>query len=167
MPFSRHEHREARALPARHLPPTGLGEHVVGVHRVALVVEQPVRAPGAEGLLVGDREVDQVALWAEPALDQTLERHRLRRGEVEHVDRAATPHEPVDHFGAERVATPPVGVHRHDVGVTHEQQRRCARVGAFELAHQALATRLRLVHLVIADADEVPGEQVDAALLRA
>ena len=48
----------------RHLEPARLGEHVVGVHRVALVLEQPVGAPRAVRLLVGDREVDQRALRA-------------------------------------------------------------------------------------------------------
>ena len=100
VPFSRDQHREARPCRRRHLEPARLGEHVVGVHGVALVVEQPVGAPGAERLLVGDREVDQRALRAEPAVGEAAERDRLRRGEVEHVDRAAAPHEAVDDLGA-------------------------------------------------------------------
>ena len=159
----RHEDREARARRRRDLEAAGLGEHVVGVDRVALVVEQPVGAPPAQGLLVGDREVDQGAAGPEPAVGETAEGDRLRCGEVEHVDRTASPHEAVDDVGAERVAAPAVGVHRHDVGVAHEHERRRVGVGALELHHQALAPRLRLVDLVIPRAGEVAGEQVDAA----
>ena len=77
VPFSPTSTGRRVPLGVGHLEPTRLGEHVVGVHRVALVVEQPVRAPHALCLLVGDREVDQRALGPEPAVGQTAERDRL------------------------------------------------------------------------------------------
>ena len=43
----------------RHLEAARLGDDVVGLHRVALVLDHVLRAPGAEVLLVGDREVDR------------------------------------------------------------------------------------------------------------
>ncbi len=73
----RHENREARAHRRRDLEAAGLGQHVVGVDRVALVVEQPIGAPPAQGLLVGDREVDQGAAGPEPAVGEATEGDRL------------------------------------------------------------------------------------------
>ena len=103
-------------------------------------------------------------LGLKPAVGEAPERDRHRRGEVEHVDRAAAPHEAVDDLGAERVARPAVGVHGHDVGVAHEQQARRVRVGALDPRDQARAPGLRLVALdVEAGAAEVLREQVDAA----
>ena len=48
-------------LARRHLEAARLGDDVVGLHRVALVLEQVLGAPRAEVLLVGDREVDERA----------------------------------------------------------------------------------------------------------
>ena len=50
----------------------GLGDDVVGPDRVALVVDEVVRAPGAERLLVGHREVDERALGAEAGRRRAL-----------------------------------------------------------------------------------------------
>ena len=86
-----HQHGEPRSGRRRDLEAARLREHVVGVHRVALVVEQPVGTPGAERLFVGDREVDQRALGPEPTVGESAEGNRLRGGEVEHVDRAVDP----------------------------------------------------------------------------
>ena len=69
------------------------------------------------------------------------------RGDVQHVDRAAAPHEPVDDLAAERVAAPPVGVDGHDVGVAHEEQAGRVGVAPLDAADEALAARLRLVAL--------------------
>ena len=81
---------------------------------------------------------------------------------------APRPHtKPSTTSAAERVAAPAVGVHRDDVGVAHEHERRRVGIGALDLRHQALAAGLRLVDLVVARAREVAGEQIDAAGLRA
>ncbi len=137
-------HRQAGAHRRRDLEAARLGQHVVGVHRVALVLDQPLGAPRAQRLLVGDGEVGERAARLEAGVGEPPEGERHRGGLVEHVDGAAPPDEPVDDLGAEGIAAPPVGVHRHDVGVPHQQQRRrrsdrcprcgrrgcCGRVGA-------------------------------------
>ena len=84
-----------------------------------------------------------------PAVGEAPERDGHRRGEVEHVDRAAAPHLAVDDLAAERVALPAVGVHRHDVGVAHQQQRR--RVGSVPSMRATRLSRpgLRLVALEV------------------
>ena len=105
-------------------PAAELGEHVVGVDRVPMVLGHPLGAPHAAGLLVGDAEVDQVALRAGTLRGQVPERDRHRRREVEHVDRAATPHLAVDQLAPERIVAPALGADRHDIGVAHQAQRR-------------------------------------------
>ena len=45
------------------------------------------------------------------------------------------------------IVLPAVGVHRHDVGVAHQQQRRRVGIAALEPGHEALAARLGLVGL--------------------
>ena len=125
-----------------------------------------IGAPRAEALLVGDREVDERALGLEPRTREALERDRHRRGEVEHVDRAAAPDLTVDQLAAERIALPPVGIHRHDVGVTHQQQRRRRRIAALDARDEALAPGKRLVPLEVEPGvAEVLREQVDTARL--
>ena len=125
----------------RHLEAARFGDDVVGHHRVALVLEQVLGAPRAEVLLVGDREVDERAARREARAGEVAERDRHRRGEVEHVDRAAAPDLAVDDLAAERIAPPAVGVHRHDVGVAHQQQRRRGRIAALDARDEVLAAR--------------------------
>ena len=87
-----------------------------------------------------------------------------RRGEVEHVDGAAPPDLAVDQLAAERVAPPPVGGDRHDVGVAHEQQGRRVGPPPLDPGHQAGSARGRLEALdVQARAVEVACQQVRAA----
>jgi hypothetical protein len=131
------------------------------------VLEEPVGTPPTEGLLVGDREVDQGSLGTEAASSQATDGDGLRRGEVQHVDRAASPDEPVGDLGRERVSRPPVRVDRNHVGVSHQQQRGRGRIAALDAHHEALTSRLWLVDLVVTHTGEVPGEEVDAAVLLA
>ena len=56
-----------------------------------MMIGDPAGSVGTAGLLVGDREVHDVTAWSATALGQVLERHRHRRRQVEHVDRAAAP----------------------------------------------------------------------------
>ena len=105
----------------------GLGEHVLRADRVPVVVDHVLGAPVAARLLVGDAEVDQRALRAEPLVGELPERDGHRRRDAQHVDRPATPHLVADQLAAERVAGPAVGVHRHHVGVAHQAQRRGRR----------------------------------------
>ena len=61
---------------------------------------------------------------------------------------------------------PAVGVRGHDVGVTHEQQRRRGRIAAFDARDEVLAAGLRDVALEIEPGvAEVLREQIDAARL--
>ncbi len=156
----------SRCPRAREEDAARLGDHVVGLHRVAFVVDQVARSVGAEGFLVGDREIGERALRAEAVLGQPSHRHRHRRREVEHVDRAPTPHLAVDELAAEGVVAPALGVGRHHVGVAHEQQARCARVASFDAHGEALASVHRLVGLAVeARMIEVGGQRVYASIL--
>ena len=66
----------------------------------------------------------------------------------------------------ERVPGPAVVVHRHDVGVAHEHQRRRVGVAALDAGDEARPARLGLEALdVDAARAQVLLEQVDAAQL--
>ena len=163
-----HDDRELVARGRRDREAARFGDDVVALHRVALVLDEMTGAVGAQGLLVGDGQVHQVAGRAEAGRRQVLERHRHRRGEVQHVDRAAAPHLAVDELAAERVAPPAVGVDRHDVGVTHEHQRGRGGIGALDARHQAGPPGHGLVALdVEPGVTEVRLQRVDAAGLAA
>ena len=84
-----------------------------------------------------------------PERASDAERDGHRRGEVEHVDRAAAPHLAVDELAAERIAPPAVGVRGHDVGVAHQQQRRRGRIAALDARDEVLAPGPRLVALEV------------------
>ena len=137
-------HRDAaHAVLADGGPSTDLGEHEVAGDRVPVVLAHPLRTPSAAGFLVGHAEVDQGALRPPARAGQLAERHGLRRGDVEHVDRAAAPHLAVDQFTAERILRPAVGVHRDDVGVAHQAQRRRRRIAALDARHHRRAAGSR------------------------
>src|SRR4029453_15960098 len=87
------DHREADPRRRGYLVAARLGEDIVRIDGLTLVYEEPVGAPHSLRLLVGDREVEQRAARPEAAVGKTAERDGLRRGEVQHVDRPATPHE--------------------------------------------------------------------------
>ena len=141
-----------------------LGDDVVALHRVGVMLDQVPGAQESAGLLVGHRQVDQRAARLPVALRQPAHGHRHRRGEVEHVDGAAAPHDAVHQLGAERIALPAGGVHRHDVGVAHQQQRRRVAVAALDPRDQAHASGLRDVALARqARAREVDLQGVHAA----
>ena len=157
----RREHREPRPFRCRHLVSTRLGEHVVGVHGVALVLDEVLRTPGPERLLVGDCEVDEGALRREAGARQPAEGNRLGRREVQHVDRPAPPHEAVDEVAGIGLSAPPLLVDGDDVGVTHEQQARRVGIGALDARDEARASGLRLEPLhVEPGAPEVTLEDV-------
>ena len=133
-----HHHRQLGARRALHRDAAGLGEDVVGPHGVELVVGQVPGAPRAGGLLVGDGGEHQRAVGPPPACGQAADRHRHRRGEVQHVDRAPAPHLAVDQLAAEGVARPALLADRDDVEVAEQGERRaptgrgprCARRGS-------------------------------------
>ena len=118
-----------------------LGQHVVGADRIGLVVGHPLHAVRAARLLVGDGEVDQVAAGAEPTGGEVAKGDRHRRGEVEHVDRAAAPDLAVDQLATERIARPSALVDRHDIGVAHQAQARSGRVAALDARRPARRAR--------------------------
>ena len=161
-----HDHRKPRTARGRHLEAAGLGHDVVGAHRVVLVVEQVLGAPRAEVLLVGDGEIHEGATRPEARAGERAERDGHRRGQVQHVDGTATPHVTVDHLTTERIASPPVGVRGHDVGMAHEKQRGRGRVATLDARHQVLASGPRDVTLEVeTGVAEILREQVDAARL--
>ncbi len=76
-----------------------------------------------------------------PAPGQRLEGHGLRGGEVQHVERAAapTPRRSPTRPRTDRASR--LGGHRHHVGVAHQAQRRCGRVGPLDAGDQAGVAR--------------------------
>ena len=115
-----------------------------------LVVDEVGGAVGAEGLLVGHGQVDERAVWPEARLRQPLRGDGHRGGEVQHVDRASTPHlrAPVlvvDEFTAERISLPSFDVDRNNIGVTHQQQRRRGGIAAFDASDEIAASGYRFV----------------------
>ncbi len=124
-------------------PPAEFGQHVVGVDDVPMVLGHPVGSPDAARLLVGHAEVDEVALGPEAFRGEAAEGDGHRRGQVQHVDRPAAPHLAVDHLAGERIVPPPVGVHRHHIGVGHEAQRWRVRIGPFDPGDQRVTSRSR------------------------
>ena len=89
-----------------------------------------------------------------------------RRGEVEHVDGAASPHLAVDQLAAEGIVAPAVGVHRHDVGVPHQEQRGRGRVAALDARDEARASGRGFEALAVEPvAFEVGLQQIRAAHL--
>ena len=119
----------------------GLGEHVLRADGVPVVVDHVLGAPVPAGLLVGDAEVDQRALRPEALVGELAEGDGHRRRDAEHVDGAAAPHLAVDQLAAERVAGPAVGVHRHDVGVAHQAQRRGVGIAALDARRRSTCAR--------------------------
>ena len=104
---------------------------------------------GAERFLIGDRSQDECAARTEAAPGETPESDGHGGGEVQHVDGTPAPDLPVDELTAEGVATPAVGVHRHDVGVAEVAEGRRAGVASFDPCHERGATGDRLVALKV------------------
>ncbi len=124
-----------------------LAAALVDRHRrpdVGPVLEQPAHADvGGAVLLVGDRDEPQVAARPEPLPGQLRHRDGPGRDLVLHVDRApAVEVAVVVDDRLERRVGPVAGVGRHDVGVTHERQRRRVRVGAGDPGHEVGPLRL-------------------------
>ena len=132
------------------------------------MLDHVLGAPSAEVLLVGDREVDERAPRCEAGPSEVAERDRHRRSQVEHVDRAASPHVAVDDLARKRVALPTIRVDRHDIGMAHQQQRRRVRVAALDARDEVLAAGLRGKALELeTGVAEVLREHVRAAALEA
>ena len=92
-----------------------LGEHVVGADGVGFVIGHPPRAVRAPRLLVRDGEVDEIASGSEALARELPERHSHRRGEVQHVDGAASPDLGPD---GPSTSSPPNGSRVHPSGLT-------------------------------------------------
>ena len=95
---------------------------------------EPSHAELAAVLLVGDGGEDAGRRGrnrASPPTRRDRAGHdRVRRGEVQHVDRAASPQHAVDDLCGERIARPAGRFHRDDVGVPDEGEGRRGGVGA-------------------------------------
>src|SRR5206468_6473157 len=100
------------------------------LEQIRVVVDEPVGAVEAAGLLVGDEgEYDVTArllALADPVGDDG-QRHRVH---VLHVDSAAAPEAVVADLTGERIHLPVRGVGRYDVQVPVDQQRRSGGVDA-------------------------------------
>ena len=129
--------------------PAELGQHVIAFDGVPVVLRHPLGAVGAAGFLVGNAEVDDVALGAITAADDVAESHCHRRREVEHVNGTASPHLAVHQLTAERVPAPALWIDRHDVGVAHQAQLRRGRVSTGDARHERPAPWLGLEALDI------------------
>src|SRR5439155_26509820 len=98
--------RQLRARSDRHAHAAELGHEIVALHVVPGVFGEPLRTPGPERLLIRDGRIDERALRPEVALKKALQRDGHRRGDVEHVDRAASPYLAVDELAGERIVLP-------------------------------------------------------------
>src|SRR6516225_7188426 len=66
----------------------------------------------------------------------------------------------------ERVAMPSIGRHRHDIGVTHQQEGRRLRITSLDARYEVFATRCRAVPLEVeTGVAQVLREDVGAARL--
>jgi hypothetical protein len=145
-----------------------LGQQVVAADGVGVLGRDPTRTVGAARLLVGNGEVQQIALGPEAALHQRAKHDRHRRREVEHVDRSPAPHLAVDQLAPERVVPPTGSIDRHHVGVTHQAQRRGGGIGARDASDERSATWRRLPALdVNARALDVGLQYIGVARLEA
>ncbi len=111
-------------------------------------------------------------LRSEARLREAAHRDGHRRGLVQHVDRAPSPHlharRAVDELAAERVARPALLRHRDDVGVAHERDGGCVAIGSFDAGDERRA--LRRVGMVEAfdvepDRSQVAGQRIRVAAL--
>jgi hypothetical protein len=137
-----HRHLERVTGLGRDRHATALGDDVVALHGVGVMLDEMAGAEEASRLLVGHGQVDQGAARAPAAGGEPPRGHRHRRGEVQHVDGAAAPHDAVDQLGGEGIALPPGRVHGHHVGVAHEQQRGRLGIAALDAGDEAHAAGL-------------------------
>ena len=124
-----------------------LGDDVIGLDRVGLALHQVAGAVGAPCLLVGHGQIDERAPRAKVAPGEPARGHGHGRGEVEHVDGPASPHDAVLELAPEGIAPPAIRAHGDDIGVAHEEEPRGRRIGALEADDEALTSRLRRVLL--------------------
>ncbi len=138
------------------------------MHRVGLVLQQVIGSVSAAGFLVGHGRVDEIALRLEAGSRELANRVGHRRGEVEHVDRAASPDLAVDQLSAERIIAPAVLIYGNDVGVSHQKDGRSVRVGSFDARDEVPASGGRFVALDVDTGSlEEGSEQIDVALFLA
>ena len=105
--------------------------------------DEPLHAVHAGRLLVGDRGVHERPARPETARQQPSQRDGHGSGEIQHVHGAASPDDAVLERRRERIVRPPVRVHRHHVGMSHEEQARRLRVAPLEPHDQAFAAGQR------------------------
>ena len=113
-PFSPTMHGQAHvAVGAGDRDAAGLGDDVVGADGVELVLGEVLGAPGARAPPRRPRPGRSACpSGRNPESASRCDGDGHRRGEVEHVDRAAAPDLAVDELAAERIAAPAVGVGR-------------------------------------------------------
>ena len=121
------------------------------VEEVGSVLDQPVRAESATGLLIGEERHHQRTAAAPTGADPVADDGEHHRVHVLHVDCAAAPQHRhaavVGDLAGERRVCPVVGVGRHDIEMAVQQQSRSVGVGAFPTREDTGATRCRLDQL--------------------
>ena len=128
--------------------PSHFGEGRVPREGIRLVVADPRDAEPSSCFLVGGGHKHQGTRGRIAVLGaaRDLAGHDSHRGgQVEHVDRAAPPHDVILNLRAERIARPFRRIHGHDVRVPEEGQRRAgaARIRALDRDHERGTARVR------------------------
>ena len=142
-----HDDAVASAAPAN-VCASHFGQGSVPREGVRPVLADPRDAEPASGFLIGGGHEHQGARGRIAVLGAAgdLAGHDGHRGgQVEHVDRAAPPHDVVLDVRAERIARPLGLVDGHDVRVPEEGQRRAGaeRIRTLDRDHEGRATRVR------------------------
>ena len=136
---ARHRQRESADLADR------LGD---ALEQVGPVLDQPLAAVLAAGLLVGDEREHQVARRDDAGAFEVPGDRDHHADHVLHVDRAAAPHVAVLDGTGERVHAPVGGLGGHDVEVAVHQQGATRAVGAVAAGRtrcRGLARRTRRI----------------------
>ena len=127
-PFSPTDHVDAATALVAVVQPAALGQQVVAADRVGCSLGHPAGAVGA-ARPPRRRRRSRAGRPSGGSRGRTSDRNTTAIDDVRlSMSTAPRPHtSTVDQLAAERVVTPAVGVHRHDVGVAHQAQRRAPR----------------------------------------
>ena len=98
-----------------------------------MMIDQPLRAQAAAGLLVGGEHEPDGPTRRHTSLRSRADHAQDHRVEVLHVHRAASPDAVVDDLTGERVHRPVVSMCGHDVQMAVEKQRRSGLVNTIRL----------------------------------
>ena len=112
-----------------------LGDHIVSLDSVEVVVEHPPRAPVASCFFVGHTKEDQITFGSKSRGRQVFKGNSHASGLAQHIDGASAPDLTINELTCKRITTPARRCHRHNVGVSHQAQRRGVGIAAFDPRH--------------------------------